>query len=605
MRTALHRVQLYLLLLFILVGATWQVDRLLLTNEPMVGPAPTADSTPESRAVTPGRVFVFFIDSLAYRLAIDPQAMPTLTSLAARGVQARVRPSRDATTVSSARAMFTGRDHFTILSFVDNFTAREKRQESLFAQLHGAGQRAVVFSDHTFRQFGDTGIEHHHYVGAAKTEVADQVQATRRALRGFVDGDHALTVAHVMFTDHAAHVGVGSDQYRAAFRRADDLIGEIARALPPDASLFVVGDHGHDEAGRHMVGMDVPTYVLCLGPRFRPGVTLKTLPITDIRFFASWALGVALPDTYPSGRHPAALAHAGALPTAWAVAHDALGQSDDGRDRAARRGVWDLRLIILLLGILAALWLATVRAVQEPLRAPLWLTATAWAVAVTLFVEGLVRVVPAGLGVVGGGAALVAFARSRGGARREWLWVILPVLGALVMHGWGHMLGSVRSDFHSPHIVSLGRAWGLAMLLAVLVAWRWGALRPAWLLFGVPFVLSYHTLFKYGAMGVMAQAWIAWALLVTLDAPRLRGSNEVTAAPTRRFMAVLRPLGIFLLVQPFAFPESFLWKFHYFSAWMSWLVPYWPHEWLVVGVVAKILIFWRPGLSARVAAVAA
>ena len=569
-------------------GLTWQVDRLVLAPAPDAAQtvAPTPD--PVHSELEPGRVFVFLIDSLRFDLANDPTTMPTTSGLASHSVHARMRPSRDATTVSGARAIFTGRDHFTVFGFVDNFARRARQRESIFAQLDHVGRRSLVFSDGTFAQFSEHGLHRRAYVEPAELATG-QASTVRQAIAAFSAGEADLVVAHVTHTDHVSHATpVGSASYHQAFTWADGLVAEILAELPPDASLMVLGDHGHDDRGVHMVGLDVPTFVAVRGPRFRPGVDLGTVPMTDARYLLSFALGLPLPVDYASGRHPEALRSNTPLPPAYAQPYDAL-SLQPGPEGIPQRDTWPLRLVILCFGVFVAIWFAILRSVTEPAHPPGFLVAAGWIVALALWFEGVAEWVPASVGVLLGVAALAHFARSRGATRVEWAWAVAPILGCLALYAWGILLGAGRASFHYPHITSLARAWLVGIGVAGLVAWRFGLMRGAWLLM-LPFVLAYPTTYCYGAPGSMAQAWLGWLALTLLFAEKRRAPHRFSRAAL-----VGLPVGIILLVQPFAFPESMLFEFQRFNAWLPWLKPYNRGEWLTVLLLTKPVLFWRPG----------
>ena len=91
----------------------------------------------------------------------------------------------------------------------------------------------------------------------------------------FAPASTISSVVHVTYTDHTAHeLGIADPEYRKRFGRVDEMVARVAAAIPPGDTFVLLGDHGHDAAGRHALGLDVPTFALYRGPRERTGVDL-------------------------------------------------------------------------------------------------------------------------------------------------------------------------------------------------------------------------------------------------------------------------------------------------------------------------------------------
>ena len=257
-------------------------------------PAPAATSGARPRA------FVLLLDSLRYQTVTDPAIMPRTVALRSSAVTARVTPTRDAITVPSIRAAFSGRDSTSLLGFVRNFVKRSTGMESIFTQLAAQGRHAAVFSDGAFDQFGERAFESFANEEDAQGEWRAQNAALDHALQLFRAGKHDLVVVHVTYTDHTAHeLGIADPEYRKRFGQVDEMVARVAAAIPARDTFVLLGDHGHDAAGRHALGLDVPTFALYRGPRQRAGVDLGTISIRDHRYLMGYALGLSCRRTTP------------------------------------------------------------------------------------------------------------------------------------------------------------------------------------------------------------------------------------------------------------------------------------------------------------------
>ncbi len=297
----------WLAVVAIVLGAVSALDA--LSAPPSVGEPKTTAAVVSAIG---GRAFVLLIDSLRYETATDARIMPHLAELRASSTCARILPTRDAVTVPCVRAAFTGEDRTRLLGFVSNFLSGSAGLRSIFTDLARQGRDSVAYSDVAFNQFGDD-VDREDNGGDGPTEPQDQDARAREALAAFLGGAHDdprvdLAVMHVTYTDHIAHeAGIAGPRYAELFGRVDALAAELARGLPSDATLVVMGDHGHDDTGRHALGLSVPTFALYHGPRFAPGHDLGTRPIRVHRTLLGEALGVPA---------PAAVARAGDEPSA-------------------------------------------------------------------------------------------------------------------------------------------------------------------------------------------------------------------------------------------------------------------------------------------------
>ncbi len=581
----------------------------LWTMDVLTDPERAAGTAGEGPAAAPtdahpgeGRLFVLVIDSLRYETAVDPSIMPHLVSMQRSSVFARMLSIRDPVTVPALRAAFTGRDRFALFGFVRNLHHREEGFSSLFTQLQEAGRAAAIFSDGSFRQFGSGPlIEQFDYdPGTEETEATIQTASMEEALAAFLSGPYRLVVGHVNYSDHGAHrFGVHREEYGQIFGQADDLVRRLDEALPPGASLLVMGDHGHDEGGHHLIGMDVPTFVLCRGPGFVAGADLGTIHIADTRYLASWALELPLPPSYPSGRHPHALVAEGELPAEYAAAYDLVADHDrrGAGVLAGRRG--EFFLVMAGLGVVAALWVGLVR---RPERGA-WRALAAWTSVALLGMSALGPVAPAS-GLLVGAVALGWSLRAGAATHADALRWLLPAAGAVPLVLWGWLLSEARPLVHYPRFSIFVPALTAAVAAGAVAAARWGAMRLAWVFFALGGVLAYPTVYRYGAPALMATVWGSWLVFMAVETFR-PARNEIPAGRRAAPRAGLL-VAACLFLAPFALVQAHAAQFvRWYGplADLVWRGPHWsglPAVGLAAALLAKAIVFvpWRGGRAA-------
>jgi len=539
------------------------------------------------------RVFVLAIDSLRYQTAMDPRRMPALAALRQRATFAKTRTTNDAVTVPSMRAAFSGRDHVDPFRVFGNFLRGAPLLESIFDETRARGVPSLIMSDGSFDQFGGKRVADmmdNHAGGGA--EVERQIRAFDRALAAFVSGRYDFVVAHVTFGDHAAHgYGVHSPDYDALFGDLDRLVAKANKKIGPQATLVVMGDHGHTEEGNHGMGLDVPTFLLYRGPGFAEGLDLGSVSITDHRYLLSHALSIPLPASYGGGRYPEALVSEGPLPPSFAarVAPEAHGIAD--YPASERLG---LALVVGAVGVLAFLWLASsIEGTSLPEMA---------AIFVPLALLSLVWVRP--LHAVASLAASAALLYRMGpriaaGRARAFKLAALSSLGALLLFGWGVALAALRPAIHEPRGFLIDRAVAAAALLTALATlWRGPRVAMAGGLVAVG-VLSYPTVYRYGAPSLFVPLWLCWLLSIFVA----EIASEVRAM-RGRFAAfdgkdALRNLGMMLGIGGAAaigllpFYRTSANQFC-FEEWHGPLAPETSRGWLVAAIFAKAVLFFRP-----------
>jgi len=548
------------------------------------------------------RTFIFLIDSLRYETAVDPKLMPFLCEQQkVGGTYAKVRTAHDAVTVPALRAAFTGKDQLTVFGFLRNFLHGEEQIPSLFTQASAAGLKTAVWSEGSFKQFGDAIQDRYTNDpdpgGPEHEEMARQNAIVLEALKDYRDGGHDIVIAHVLYCDHASHrARLDSEEYARHFRRADRMVRQLAGAIPPDETFIVMGDHGHDEMGRHMVGLAVPTYAWFRGPGYRKGCDLGEIAIQDLRYLIGWGLQVPLASDYTAGRYPRALVAAGGE-----IRGGYERASPDGGEVAetgvSRQRYGQFYWLLLHLGLVASVWFRSLRrgspaggagatrvlslASVVPLAAPFW---GPWN------------------SVAGAGLALAALAapwRVQRPSLREAAIALCPVLAAVALTHWGVLLMHVRVYIHEPRFATIMVTW-LTVLPVGLGAIRLlglGPMRTAWIVLALPGLLLYPTVYRYGASGIMAPAWICWAIYMvvgTRTSPPDLGSKWRNEWPAMVGVCML----IYLLL-PFLLIEgnNFMFREWYNPLWdaphISWLAHVWDSGFLVSIASLAIIFFPR------------
>ncbi|HEY4106644.1 MAG TPA: alkaline phosphatase family protein, partial [Polyangiaceae bacterium] len=308
------------------------------------GRPPGTRDVPLGRAEFPHKLAIVFVDSLSDRVARDVRVMPHLHALAESGVALEVTPCRDQLTYLCLRALLTGYDESSLLALRGNFSHDKAESDNLLDRLAEAGRRVAMVGSHDFEPYqsaqftakfgpGNQDSERRLLSDLAAIDPSRQAEVT---IFGFSNGDR---------TAHA--FGTANSEYSSAFSAIDDAIGQIASWAGRDTDLFVFGDHGHDEMGRHLPGLASTTYAVYAGPSFRHGVELQAR-LTDHRAILGALLGVPTPPSY-TGPDFARIFAPGALNRATALdSHELVAPS-------RRAGVAGLRWILAGFALIAAI----------------------------------------------------------------------------------------------------------------------------------------------------------------------------------------------------------------------------------------------------------
>ncbi|MDB4979756.1 MAG: hypothetical protein JWM82_508 [Myxococcales bacterium] len=519
-------------------GAVDNVQRDAEALAPKPPPPLPGEALPDS-----GRIFVFFCDSLRAQRA---ELMPTLRAMRPRSLFVRVQATRDAATVPSVRAAFTGRTQRSIFAFVKNFGAHGGTTPSLFSQAESHGLHVATFSDGAFYELAPgITVKRKNDIPPGEEEER-QVRAFHEALDLYRAGGEDLVVFHYTIVDHVAHTrGTKDPIYEHAFAVADQLLKEADAAVPATDTLVLMGDHGHDDLGRHFPSLKVPTVALYRGPAFKAGAELGPVPLTIHRYLMSWALGLPLSPEYRGVAAPQVLMGP-TPPIEYRVPQPELSTSA----LVGRRLVWLGPLALLIAGVAAF---------------------GAW-----------------------------AFAPTSKNARRA---AVATLVGATLLAALGAYLAHRRLLEAPPTSPEILLTWGLVLVVAVWLVAS-GFVRRivvSWLVLALPTLLLYSSAARDGWAAVMGPAWLVTLALLLVDWARRRIKRPEPTS-RREWLGLLALAGLVAILPQFFYAEtdgvtSGDWRGYLFSNRMVY--------WIVISTGARLVLFARPrrGTFANVVAV--
>lgn len=537
LRTVFGRLNLTFLGIAFLAATYLFTDR--ITNRQPTAPRIDRAQVVARRQPLPAarRVFCYVIDSLRFETAVDPEVMPNLVGLRAEGAWARVESGFNSGSAAALRDAFTGRENAAVVAAVATLIRSDFGSESLFHQMSSAGITSATYSAGFFRQFGEV-VTREVDLGLATTpSLEQQEEHVLAAVAAFSSGEFDFVVGHLaQSTDHAAHdLGVGTKAYAAAFRQADALIPVIRKHLPPGVTFLVMGDHGHDLAGRHGVGLDVPTVTVYVGPRFRRGVDLGSVPIMSHRYLLSQALQLPLSVQGYVGRYLPEALEPGTGPEPPRAEDAPVGRGD------TKPWIW------FYLSAFGMLWFNLVCRAWSPLNFSRGRELALWLAVLPLF---------AGEGWQAAGAAAVVasllFLHARHASLGQFVvWGVLPVVALLGLREWGRVLLMARPWLDALPPGALAVYWIIALTAGVALSTRARRTRVMAVVFGVPALLFPQTHYHYGFPGALAPLMACWfafylASLLRDGAWRARGvaahdALRLSGAATV-LLALLQPL---------------------------------------------------------------
>ena len=546
-------------------------------------PKVAATAAPEPTTPPAERTLVLFVDSLPLAVTADPKLMPNLARFKAEAAWAPSSGCRDQVTVPAVRAAFSGRDHFRIFGFVENFAKGGQAFESIFDQWRAAGRKVLVYSDDSFDQFGAAALTHRAVDAPPQNQslAAHQYGLFQQALGEFGDGNWDALLFHATFADETSHrVPHGGGRYRWAWSEVDRWIGQAMSVVQPDQNLMIMGDHGHDERGVHVMGLDLHTFVGVRGPRFAKGHELPEQPITSVRYLLSWATGTPLSRGYQGDSLPAALSSQSVVPGSF---------TRKALTAPARPAGWAVAALVALIGSLFGLWffgqrrgfgLAGSAAVLVPSVLVLAAAHHAW---------GLPAAAAVAL------AALALRLRSdRPAPANDRRFAAAGAALTASMVGYGYVSAaqvlSERLSWSDKFSTVLTPALGVACVVCALLGPKWGS----WLCAGAALLLLPTTNYAWGAVSV----WGPLLLLVALahataaELPRFRdGTRGWSRAES--VASVLAVLAVFWIVQQHWVVVGWDFKFRRFDPWFVALAWSGSLGWHTASLVAKFVFLVR------------
>lgn len=122
---------------------------------------------------------------------------------------------------------------------VPGFACAETRYQQLRSQGITSGCVSLA-------RFATSGLQRLAFDGTEHIGISDEDDITAfTALVTQALSRHEVVYAYERLLDHEGHAhGVGSWQWLSALARAEDLVAQLAAALPADTCLLVTGDHG-------------------------------------------------------------------------------------------------------------------------------------------------------------------------------------------------------------------------------------------------------------------------------------------------------------------------------------------------------------------------
>jgi hypothetical protein len=497
----------------------------------------------DSGHLPPGRLFVLIIDSLRAQSAAK---VPAIQDLRQRSLFVDVKAIQ-AATVPSLRAAFTGVRQRSIFGFVGNFIHGTRTLPSIFTQLAANGGRAAVFTDQSFFELAPGVADLHPNQEPPGDEEESERRALARALDLWNTGEHQMMVFHYTVIDHVAHQHPITDAaYRHAFEVADTVVRQVDQAIAPDDTLVLMGDHGHDETGRHHPGLNVPTIGIYRGPRFTAGVQVGPVGLPIHRYLMSWALGLPLARAYRGAAAPG-LQGMTPLPRAYAAPPPEIPPVVN----------WRKRFVYLL-----------------PLALIVACSALAGAVALDLPPGGTVARI---LGTTFASAAFFV--------------------------AWGAYLANRRLNVRPATVQDILGSWGAALLVAVAATLAGRRRTATWLVLALPALLLYSSPAWFGWAAIMGPAWGVALVLLAVDWGRRRLFLREGGPIMGHEGLALAALGVTIVgLLHFVYAEydgvvAGSWRGYLTSN--SWMY------WIVISVIAKVVIFVRPGRGVLVNVTAA
>jgi hypothetical protein len=281
-------------------------------------------------------LYLVFVDSLARS---DVDAIPALVSLSERSFTATIQPCIDNFTTSCVREALTGRSRASVFSMLEDFKVLAPEVgANLVSDAKAAGMRTALVSAGNLRSWtsrvdSDIRVDR----GERRAEIELALEAAR---------NHDLVIHHWIWLDIASHHRrTRPERYEKVLAETSEFLAQLEAGLPAGMDLIVTGDHGHDKDGRHIEGLDVPTFVAARTNNLRVVHPDERLPVTGLRFLAGAATGLASPSMRVEPRY-----------REWLADHVGEGLRTVGTDieeRPPSRTAWGLIAAAVVLAVIA------------------------------------------------------------------------------------------------------------------------------------------------------------------------------------------------------------------------------------------------------------
>lgn len=241
--------------------------------------------SPPARDAKGRDLYILLVDSLALD---NVEKLPSLQTMAQEGFSAPVQPCVDNFTSACVREAFSGRPVFSLFAMLENFQViKSTFQHDLIHDCKNAGLRTALISRGDLRGWNnlvDKDIRAYSVHNKAKDELLLGLSAAKK---------HNLVIHHWIWHDVTSHrAKKGSSRYDKSLSRVEFLIQSFKEKLPSTTDFMVMGDHGHTPNGRHIQGLDTPTFVAIRSPNLNPLSLTERIPISAIRYLAAGITGV-------------------------------------------------------------------------------------------------------------------------------------------------------------------------------------------------------------------------------------------------------------------------------------------------------------------------
>lgn len=272
--------------------------------------APTTPGTVVALDAPARKMVAIFVDGLRPD-NVDPLQVPTLWRRKTEGFYAEVEPCYDRLTVPCLHEAFTGTVNSGLLGAWRNLVSNDPTADSnLFADLAAQGKTI--------------GVIHHGELAAFSPwfTMEHTGRERRKALQKQLAKKLDFIVYHYVSFDESFHKNrPGTRGYTLAVQAMEREMSELFEEIPPDYTWVVFGDHGHNEGGRHILGLDVPTVFIAPPDAWGQRAWDGRIPIATLRYLVGAHFGILPPPQYEGADLGPLLDPASAVGKAASTAH--------------------------------------------------------------------------------------------------------------------------------------------------------------------------------------------------------------------------------------------------------------------------------------------